>query len=137
MAQFDDRGRQVPDPRPVEVPAHFTRPLSIQDEIKRFVRSELAQRAAAEGAETFEEADDFYLDDEDPDIAPGTEYELDDGQESYGVPPPLVESSSSSPSKDPAKPDPVAGDSRAEGAPGGASAPAPTLPPAKGGADAS
>lgn len=75
MATFDELGRQVPDPRPVEVPVGLKRPLTLQEEIKRFVRSELSTRAAAEGVETFEEADDFELD-EDPDLVHPTEYEM-------------------------------------------------------------
>lgn len=74
MALFDDRGRQIPDQRPVEVPLELRRPLSIQEEIKRFVRQELSRRAEASALETFEESDDFELDDEDD--VPATQYEL-------------------------------------------------------------
>lgn len=74
MAVFDEFGRQIPDPRPVEVPIAFQRPLSLQDEIKRFVRLELSKRAAAQELESFEEADDFDVDDEDP--LPVTPYEV-------------------------------------------------------------
>lgn len=73
MAQFNERGQQIPDQTPVEVPLRFTRPLSMQDEIRRFVRQELSNRAADDGAESFEEADDFEVDD-DEDLA--SPYEL-------------------------------------------------------------
>lgn len=66
MATFDKMGRQVPDQRQVEVPSGLGRPLSLQDEIKRFVRIELSRRAADDGAESFEEADDFDVGDDDP-----------------------------------------------------------------------
>lgn len=74
MAVFDERGRQVPDPRPVEVPLSFQRPPSLQEEIKRFVRLELSKRAASQELESFDEADDFDVDDEDP--LPVSAYEV-------------------------------------------------------------
>lgn len=52
-------GRQVPDPRPVEAPTGLRAPLSLHEEIQRYVRGEMARRAAQEGYETFEEANDF------------------------------------------------------------------------------
>lgn len=73
MAQYDAQGREIPDPRPVAVPFDFGRPLSLHDQIKRFIRSELSQRAAAYERETFEEADDFDVD-EDGD--PVSQYEI-------------------------------------------------------------
>ena len=73
MAQYDDLGREVPDSRPVAVPFNFGRPLSLHEQIKRFIRSELSTRAAAAESETFEEADDFDVD-EDPD--PVSAYEM-------------------------------------------------------------
>jgi len=77
MAQFDSMGRQIPDPTPVEVPVQFRRPPSIQDEIKRFVRMELSARAQANQLETFEEADDFNVEDDDVDLDfDGSKYEV-------------------------------------------------------------
>lgn len=75
MAEYNERGQEIPDPRPVSVPAGFQRPLSLQEEIKRFVRSELSRQAEDAGQESFEEADDFEVD-EDPD--PLSPYELQD-----------------------------------------------------------
>lgn len=49
-------------------------PLSIQEELKRFVRQELSQAADQAEADTFEEANDF--DEEDPDTLDLTAYEL-------------------------------------------------------------
>lgn len=75
MATYDEMGREVPDGRPVSVPHNWQRPLSLHEEIKRFVRQELSARAADEGEESFEEADDFEVD-EDPDLF--SPYELRD-----------------------------------------------------------
>jgi len=73
MRGFDSDGREIPDPTPAAIPFQFSRPLSLQEEIKRFVRIEASRAAADAGAESFEEADDFEVD-EDPD--PLSPYEL-------------------------------------------------------------
>lgn len=81
---LDKHGHEVPDPTPVEVPLHLRRPASIQDDIKRMVREELSRAAADAGEETFEEADDFSVDD-DPD--PFSQYELSAMQEEAAMVP--------------------------------------------------
>lgn len=72
---FNERGQFIPDPTPVEVPLKLRRPLSLQDEIKRFVRSELSQRAEDEGYESFEESDDFDIDDDEGEFASPYEFQ--------------------------------------------------------------
>lgn len=74
MAQYKD-GREVPDDTPVSVPLAFQRPLSLQEEIKRYVRVHISQAAAAHEQETFEEADDFDVDEDGDLFSP---YELRD-----------------------------------------------------------
>lgn len=64
--QFDELGREIPDPTPLEMPAGISRPLTIEEQIQRYVRGHLSRMAADQGQETFEEADDFELADEDP-----------------------------------------------------------------------
>lgn len=65
---------EVPDPVPMEPPIGYTQPPDIMDMIKQMVRHELFNKALeAEGYETFEEADDFDIED-DP-IDPLTPYE--------------------------------------------------------------
>lgn len=71
--RFNEFGQELPDPTPVAVPHNWNKPLSLAEQIKRFVRNELSIQAAAEGQESFEEADDFEVD-EDPD--PLSPYEL-------------------------------------------------------------
>lgn len=99
MAKYDYLGREVPDPTPVSVPAGLSRPLSLQEEIKRFMRSEQMRIAAeAEGLETFEEADDFDVD-EDPD--PLSAYELPEAApEAFGGAKRDAESLDGSPQKE-------------------------------------
>lgn len=65
--KYDQYGRELPDPTPVEVPLAFSRPPTIQEMIKQYIRRELSNQAQDQGAETFEEADDFDVDeDSDP-----------------------------------------------------------------------
>lgn len=78
--EFDELGREIPDPRPLEIPAGFKKPESITDIIQRLVRTQLSQRAQEEGNETWEEANDFDMDDDDPDSL-FTPYELQEMQE--------------------------------------------------------
>lgn len=76
-AKYDELGRQVPDQTPVELPLGFDRPRSLQEMIKTFIRSEMSNAAAELGEESFEEADDFDVD-EDPD--PLSDYEMVEAQ---------------------------------------------------------
>lgn len=71
---LNERGHEVPDPTPVEWPAGVRRPETLTEQIQRMVRVAVSQQAAAAGMETFEEADDFDIEDEDGD--PTSPYEL-------------------------------------------------------------
>ncbi|AZL82928.1 hypothetical protein [Apis mellifera associated microvirus 50] len=67
---------EVCNPQPVEVPLRFQRPPTMEERIRQFIRSEAMRREAeAQGAETFEEADDFEVDDPDFDV-PSSEFEV-------------------------------------------------------------
>jgi len=72
-----DTGRERPDQTPHTLAVDgLRRPESLDDMVRRLVRHEMFQRAAAAaGHETFEEADDFDVDD-DPELK--SPYELDD-----------------------------------------------------------
>lgn len=69
----DERGREIPDPTPLEMPLGMRKPESMEDMIRRFVRQEASRVAQAEGMESFEEADDFEVEDDDLSDAP-TQY---------------------------------------------------------------
>lgn len=64
--KFDKEGRELPDPTPIEIPAGFKRPETLQEQIRRLVRTAISERAVDSGAESFEEANDFDMDDDDP-----------------------------------------------------------------------
>lgn len=66
MEKHDEAGYEYFDPTPIELPLGFKRPEPLADMLKRLVHNELSADAAAKGKETFEEADDFEVE-EDPD----------------------------------------------------------------------
>lgn len=66
-------GHEVPDSTPVAIPAGFKRPETMEEIVKRMVRTQISREAAEKGEETFEEADDFEVDD---DFDPSTPYEV-------------------------------------------------------------
>lgn len=60
-------GREVLDATPIEPPIGFKRQKSLAEQIREMVRSEnLRQLAEASGHESFEDADDFDVEDMDP-----------------------------------------------------------------------
>jgi len=63
---------ETPDPTPMEV-ATQPPPLTLREEMRRFIKQELSQQVQNAGFESFEEADDFEIDDfeEDPPMTTG------------------------------------------------------------------
>lgn len=61
------------DGTPLQVPAGFKKPETMEERLKRFIRFELSEEAARAGADTFEEAMDFDIPD-DP-VDPSTPFE--------------------------------------------------------------
>lgn len=71
--RLTDSGREIPDPVPLAPPVGYRPQPSMVDIIRQQIRSaQLAQEAEAAGLETFEEADDFDVDD---DFDPSSPYE--------------------------------------------------------------
>lgn len=100
---FKDRltsdGREIANQDAMSLPAGWDRPLTLEEQIQKFVRVELARRAADTGFETFEEADDFDVSDEDGEFhSPYEVLEMtpEDGQEDAA--PPVKGGSSAPPS---------------------------------------
>lgn len=65
---------EKPDPKPSKVLTGMNRPLSTAEHVRAVVKAEMSLAAELAEMETFEEADDFEVDDETMD----TEYTLDD-----------------------------------------------------------
>lgn len=62
---LDKNGHEIPDDQPVEIPAGFKVPETLAEQIKRLVRSEEFSRyVEGQGAETFEESEDFEVSDD-------------------------------------------------------------------------
>lgn len=58
------RGHEVPDPTVVEPPLGYIHQPDVMEQMRRMVRQELSRIADAQEFETFEEADDFEIDDD-------------------------------------------------------------------------
>lgn len=74
--QYDEKGREIHTgqtlpPRPGDM-----RPPDLAAQIRALIRHELSRSADAEGLESFEEANDFEIEDEEPEVL--TQYELAD-----------------------------------------------------------
>lgn len=66
VAIQDKEGHEVPDPRPVSIPAGFQRPPSLQEQVRRLLPDMIRQQQEQE-VETWEDANDFDVgDDFDP-----------------------------------------------------------------------
>lgn len=64
--EFDSRGREIPDNTPMVAP--MRRQPSLTELIRASVREEFSRQAHEAGMETFEEADDFDVDDDEPEL---------------------------------------------------------------------
>lgn len=74
IADINSEGAEVLDPTPLDPPLGYVKTLSLHEQIREMVRSErLAAEVAAAGYDTFEEDDDFDVDDDTFD--PSTPYE--------------------------------------------------------------
>lgn len=92
----DEKGREIPDPRPVEWPLQLRRPETLAETIQRHIRGHISNLAEAEGFETEAEANDFDVG-EDADYVTG--YEIM-GDESF-MPTPPIEAPPSPPPAEP------------------------------------
>lgn len=72
--RLDEHGHEIPDPTPLELPVGFKKQETVAQMVQRLVRRDLSEYAERHGHETFEEADDFEIDD---DPEPFTPYETD------------------------------------------------------------
>jgi len=79
---YDSQGREIPDDTPVAMPLGFDRPEDISETIRRLVQNELSAQADERGDETFLEANDFDVEDEDVWVSP---YELQPMQEEVPI----------------------------------------------------
>jgi hypothetical protein len=84
MAKLNEKGHEVLDDTPVAIPVRFQRPENLTDQIRRVIRQEMSRVADFAGMETFEEADDFNVPDDEYDPRSPHELSLDQELEGYG-----------------------------------------------------
>lgn len=73
-----DTGSFIPDPTPMAPPIGYKKQPSMVELVREMVRSErLRQEVEAAGQETFEEAEDFDIGDDPPDLKSGWENDFD------------------------------------------------------------
>lgn len=65
MARLDKDGNEILDPTPVALPVRFQRPPSLVDDVRRLVAQEMSRVAMDQDFDSFEDADDFDIDDDD------------------------------------------------------------------------
>lgn len=70
--QLDENGHELPDDTPVAMPLGFTRQPTLIETIRAVIRTEASAAAASSGYGSFEEEDDFDVDDE---VDPKTPWE--------------------------------------------------------------
>lgn len=75
VSKFTKEGRELPDPKPLELPAGMKRPETLQEQIRRMIRSDVSTFATDHGAESFDEANDFDMEDDDAELS-ATHHEL-------------------------------------------------------------
>lgn len=69
MAMYDEKGHEVPDPTPLALPLGMKKPETLEEMMGRMLRNQNYLKAF-EGAESFEEADDFDVGTEDNPLTP-------------------------------------------------------------------
>ncbi len=68
---------EILDETPVEMPVGYEEPETLADQMRRFIKDEVSKQAVADNMGSFEEEDDFELDE----MEPLTNYELTDMEE--------------------------------------------------------
>jgi hypothetical protein len=63
--RLNEKGQEVPDPTPIAMPLGYSHPPTLEQRIKTMIAVTLSRQAAAAGRETFEEANDFNVGDDD------------------------------------------------------------------------
>lgn len=63
-ARLDENGHEIPDPTPLGIPSGFKRPETLAAQVQRLVQGSLSRHAELQGNESWEEANDFNVDDE-------------------------------------------------------------------------
>lgn len=60
---LNDKGQEVPQKRAPALPVGYRRPPTLEERMRQMIRGSMSLKAQEEGFETFEEANDFDVDD--------------------------------------------------------------------------
>lgn len=83
---------------PIELPVNAVRPDTVEDMIRKYIRQEFSTIHEEQGYESFDESNDFDIEDEEPD--PFSAYEVREMQEEYPPAEPEAAESPESPSQE-------------------------------------
>lgn len=64
VSLLNDKGQEMPNPMPVEIPSGLNKPTTIEDRIAELVKHSLSKQAQQQEYETLDEANNFDLKDE-------------------------------------------------------------------------
>lgn len=78
--RLDEKGREIVDSRPMEPPVGYVKRESVTDQIRRMI-AQASIEASQAGAESEEEANDFYMEDDPASALPPSQYEFDEDYE--------------------------------------------------------
>lgn len=73
-SSYNEKGEEVLDPTPIKIPAIMRPAMTLNERILMLTRQELSRAAQAGGMDSFEEADDFEIDDDIPLESPWEEH---------------------------------------------------------------
>lgn len=71
------------DPRPVEVPTKLKRPETTDERIRRIIKEQISPHAVQQGLESFEESEDFDIEDDFESQMPLTKAEFQEMQREF------------------------------------------------------
>lgn len=80
MSTYNEKGEEILDPTPISLPVGFSRPIPLNERIREMVRREASEYARQNDLETFEEADDFNIGEDDYDPRSPWEEDFDPEQ---------------------------------------------------------
>lgn len=73
-SMIGEDGKEYPNPVPTHINTGLERPLTLQEQIQRVLRTELSKQAQQQGLETFDESEDFEITDDFDGDLPNTRY---------------------------------------------------------------
>jgi len=73
---LNPEGKEVNNPKPLFIASEIHRPPSLQEQIQRVLRSNISRQAHEQGHETFEESQDFDVEDPFDSPDPNTIYQV-------------------------------------------------------------